>query len=48
MAVRQSRWILKQLCDADLKVYADNFDILHTLTEYLKVLTSNRPQSNKE
>jgi hypothetical protein len=47
MAVRQSRWILKQLCDADLKVNADKFDILHTLPEYLEVLTSNRPQSNK-
>ncbi len=45
--VRQSRWILKQLCDADLQVNADKFDILRTLTEYLEVLTSNRPQSNK-
>jgi hypothetical protein len=47
MAVRQSRWILKQLCDADLKVNADKFDIMRTLTEYLEVLTSYRPQSNK-
>ena len=47
MAVRQSRWILKQLRDADLKVNADKFDILRTLTEYLEVLTSNRPPSNK-
>jgi hypothetical protein len=47
MAVRQSRWILKQLHDADLKVNADKFDILRTLHEYLEVLTSNRPQSNK-
>ncbi len=46
-AVRQSRWILKQLCDAGLKVNADKFDILRTLPEYLEVLTSNRPQSNK-
>jgi hypothetical protein len=46
-AVRQSRWILKQLCDADLQVNADKFNILPTLTEYLDVLTSNRPQSNK-
>ncbi len=45
--VKQSRWIFKQLCNADLKVNADKFDILCTLTEYLKVLTSNRPQSNK-
>jgi hypothetical protein len=47
MAVRQSRWILKQLCYADLQVNADKFDILHTLNEYLEVLTSNIPQSNK-
>jgi hypothetical protein len=47
MVVRQSRWILKQLCDTDLQVNADKFDILRTLTEYLEVLTSNRPQSNK-
>jgi hypothetical protein len=47
MAVRQSRWILKQLRDADLEVNSDKFDIPHTLTEYLDVLTSNRPQSNK-
>ncbi len=46
-AVRQSRWILKQLCDADLIVNGDKFDILRTLPEYLEVLTSNRPQSNK-
>jgi hypothetical protein len=47
MAVRQSRWILKQLRNADVKVNADKFDILRTLPEYLEVLTSNRPQSNK-
>jgi hypothetical protein len=47
MAVRQSRWILKQLCNADLKVNADEFDILRTSTEYLQALTSNRPHSNK-
>ena len=47
MAVRQSRWTLKQLCDADLQVNVDKFDILRTLPEYLKVLTSNRPQSIK-
>jgi hypothetical protein len=47
MAARQSRWILKQLCNADLKVNADKLNILHTLTEYLEALTSNRPQSNK-
>ncbi len=41
------RWILKQLCNADLKVNVDKFDILRTLSEYLEVLTSNRPQSNK-
>ena len=29
-AVRQSRWILKQLCNADLQVNADKFDILRT------------------
>ncbi len=46
-AARQSRWIFKQLHGADLKVNADKFDILHTLTEYLEALTSNRPQSNK-
>jgi hypothetical protein len=27
---RQSRWILKQHCDADLEVFAKEFDILHT------------------
>jgi hypothetical protein len=27
---RQSRWILKQRCDADLEVYAKEFDILPT------------------
>ncbi len=32
MAVRQSRWILKQLGNADLKVNADIFDILRTYT----------------
>ncbi len=47
MAIRQSRWILKQLRDADLKVNADKFDIVRTLPEYLEVLTSNRPQGNK-
>ncbi len=47
MAARQSRWILKQLRDPDLKVNADKLDILHTSTEYLEALTSNRPQSNK-
>jgi hypothetical protein len=47
MAVRQSRWILKQLCDADLKVNVDKFEILHTSAEYLEALTSNRPRSNK-
>ncbi len=47
MAVRQSRWILKQFHDADLKVNADKFDILRTLPEYLEVFTSSRPQSNK-
>jgi hypothetical protein len=47
MAVRQSRWILKQLRDADLKVNVEKFDILRTLPEYLEVLTSNRPQSYK-
>ncbi len=36
MAVRQSRWILKQLRDTDLKVNADKFNILHILTEYLE------------
>jgi hypothetical protein len=46
-AGRQSRWILKQLCNTDLKVNADKFDILRTLPEYLEVLTSNRPQSSK-
>jgi hypothetical protein len=30
-AVRQSRWILKQLCDTDLQINADKFDILRTL-----------------
>jgi hypothetical protein len=29
------------------KVNANKFDILRTLPEYLEVLTSNRPQSNK-
>ncbi len=47
MAVRQSRWIFKQLCDADLNVNVDKFNILRTLPEYLEVLTSNKPQSNK-
>ncbi len=46
-AVRQSRLILKQLRDTDLKINADKFDILRTLPEYLEVLTSNRSQSNK-
>ncbi len=45
--IRQSRWILKQLCNTDLKVNVDKFDILRTLTEYLEALISNRPQSNK-
>ena len=27
---RQSRWILKQLCKADLESYAKEFNILHT------------------
>ena len=43
VAVRQSRWILKQLCNADLKVNADKFDILRTLMKYLEVL-NNRPR----
>jgi hypothetical protein len=30
-----------------LKVNADKFYILRTSTEYLEVLTSKRPQSNK-
>ena len=47
MAVRQARWILKQLCDADLEVNADKFEILHTSTECLEVLISKKPQSNK-
>jgi hypothetical protein len=47
MAVRQSKWILKQLCDADVKVNVNKFDILHTLTEYLEAFTNNRPQSIK-
>ncbi len=48
VATRQSRWIVKQLCDADLKVNAEKFDILRISTEYLVALTSNhRPQSNK-
>jgi hypothetical protein len=47
MVVRQFRWILKQLCDADLKVNVDKFDILRTLPEYMEALSSNRPQSNK-
>ncbi len=38
---RQSRWILKQLCNADLKVIADKFNILSTLTEYLEALVGN-------
>jgi hypothetical protein len=29
-ATIQSRWILKQRCDADLKVYVEEFHILHT------------------
>ncbi len=44
---RQFRWIRKQLCNADLKVNVEKFDILRTLSEYLEALTSNRPQSNK-
>jgi hypothetical protein len=40
--------MLKQLRDADLKVNEDKFNILRTLPEYLEVLTSNKPQSNKE
>jgi hypothetical protein len=44
MVVRQSRWILKQLCDDDLKVNAEKFDILCTLTEYLEVLTLIDPR----
>jgi hypothetical protein len=43
----QYRWILKQLCNADLEVNVDKFNILHTLTEYLEALTGNRPQSIK-
>ncbi len=45
--VRQPRWILKQLHDADLQVNVEKFDILRTSTEYLEVLTNKRPQSNK-
>ncbi len=45
MAVRQSRWILKQFCSIDLKVKADKFDILRTLPEYLEELTSNTSQA---
>ncbi len=39
--------LFKQLCDANLNVNAEKFNILRTLTEYLEALTSNRPQSNK-
>ncbi len=46
-AVRQPRCILKQLCDADLQVNADKFDVLRTSIECLEVLTNKRPQSNK-
>jgi hypothetical protein len=46
-AVRQPRWILKQLWDTDLHVNVDKFDTLCTLTEYLEVLISNKPQSNR-
>ena len=45
--VRQPRWILKQLCNTDLEVNADKFNILCTSTEYLEVLANKRPQSNK-
>ena len=37
-AVRQPRWILKQLCNADLEVNVDKFDILRTSTECLEYL----------
>ncbi len=46
-AVRQPRWILNQLCDADLQVNANKFDRLRTSIECLEVLTNKRPQSNK-
>ncbi len=44
MAVRQPRWILKQLRDAGLEVNADKFDTLRTSIECLEALTSKDPR----
>ncbi len=47
---RQSRWILKQHCDADFEVYANRIQHSAPLIKYLEALMPNdghKAQSNK-